>query len=504
MGTAKVKDGSLRILVANRGEIARRLLRGFRAMGLETVAVYSEADRAAPYLTLADQVYPIGPSPPQKSYLQVERILEAGRHTGANAVHPGYGFLAENASFAEAVEGEGWIFIGPRPDSIRAMGDKTEALQIAKDAKVPVMPFYAPTSSEPKEALAKAATKMGFPVMLKAAAGGGGKGMRIAHDVDELKELLPSAVREAESAFGDGRIFLERYLARARHVEVQVLGDGEGAALAFAERDCSIQRRHQKLIEESPAPQLPAKTRKALHEAACSLVQRTRYRGAGTVEFLLAPDGSFYFLEMNTRLQVEHPVTEMVHGVDLVALQLAVAQGQGWPKQLEKSVPSGHAVEVRVYAENPAQDFLPSTGTLAEVVWPSGPGIRVDSGVERGSEVTPHYDPMLAKIIAHGESRHQALQRMRSALKETFIAGVSTTVSFCRELLGSDEFKKGNVYTTFISDKMNGWQGASTDDPWVQAAACAGTRLLKNGAAPSHASGPAPLWGTLLGWRMHR
>ena len=500
-----------RVLVANRGEIAVRLLRGLRALGKDTVAVYSEADTAAPHLRAASRAVCLGPPPPGESYLKVEALLEAARKTGADAIHPGYGFLSENADFAAAVENAGLTFIGPTPDSIRAMGDKTTAGDIAREAGVPTVPAHTPGDAEDGAALQQAAEQIGLPVLVKAAAGGGGKGMRIARTIEEIPELVAAASREAVGAFGDGRVFLERYLENARHVEVQVVGDGKGKALLFGARDCSTQRRHQKLIEECPPPRITEATYDAMLAASRSLVEKTNYRGAGTVEFILAETGEFFFLEMNTRLQVEHPVTELVFGVDLLELQVRVAEGRGWPQELENRAARGHAVEVRIYAENPAAGFLPSIGTLTEVVWPQGPGIRVDAGVERGNEVSIYYDPLLAKIITYGADRDEALTRMQHALDETFLAGVETSVRFCRELIAHEDFRNANVHTTYVGEKLEAAaesaaerateEPARDDEAWWQAAACLGWNQIGGTLAGGPARQPQA-WETLRDWRV--
>lgn len=495
-----------RVLVANRGEIAVRLLRGLQALGKQTVAVYSEADGAAPHVRVATQAVCVGPPAPGESYLNVAALLDAAKETGADAIHPGYGFLSENADFAAAVEAAGLTFIGPTAESIRAMGDKTTAGEIARKAKVPTVPSHTEDST-PQE-LQAAAARIGLPVLVKAAAGGGGKGMRIARSLEELPDLVAAAGREALSAFGDGRVFLERYLENARHVEVQMVGDGEGNALLLGARDCSTQRRHQKLIEECPPPHLPEGTLNAMLAAARSLVVATNYRGVGTVEFILADDGAFYFLETNTRLQVEHPVTECVYGVDLLELQVRVAEKRGWPQELEHRTPRGHAVEVRVYAENPAAGFLPSIGTLTEVVWPQGPGVRVDAGVEQGNEVSIYYDPLLAKIITYADNRESALVRMERALEETFLAGVETSVHFCKQLIAHEDFHAARVHTTYVAEQLEAAAAApdatDTDDSesWWQAAACVGWSL---GAQPHAGSGATTRqpgsWDTLRDWR---
>ena len=446
------------VLVANRGEIARRVLRTFRRLGVNTIAVYSDPDATAPFVADADFAVPLEGITPAETYLDQEKILAAGRRHGATHVHPGYGFLSENASFARAVEEAGLTFIGPTAASIEAMGDKTAAVAEARAAGVPIIPSYIPAAGETfagAELVARA-KEIGLPLMVKAAAGGGGKGMRIARDASEVAELVAAASREAESAFGDGRLFLERYLENARHIEVQLLGDGRGAAIALGERDCSIQRRHQKLIEECPAPRLPEKTRKAMHTAAVSLAERVSYRGAGTVEFILAESGEFFFLEMNTRLQVEHPVTELVFGIDLVEAQLRIANGDFDLSQVDLT-PRGHAIELRVYAEDPANDFLPSVGPLELVHWSDDPGIRVDAGVVTGQTVTIDYDPMLAKLIAYGADRTEAIARLRTAIASSCIAGVETTLAFGRELLGRDDFRDVEISTTMIADRIAPW-----------------------------------------------
>lgn len=495
-----------RVLVANRGEIALRVIRGVQALGLEAVAVYSEVDAGSLAVQAADHAVPIGAPPPGESYLDIEKVIAAARATGADGIHPGYGFLSENADFAQAVAEAGITFLGPTPESIRLMGDKTQAGDQARASGVPTVPAFTPSPEATVAEISAAAEKLGTPLMIKAAAGGGGKGMRIARDLAEVPEMVEAAQREAQTAFGDARVFLERYIERARHVEIQVVGDGKGGALTLGARDCSLQRRHQKLIEESPVPAVPAAVIQDMETAASNLVQQTQYRGAGTVEFILETrDGdsghAFFFLEMNTRLQVEHPVTELVQGVDLVALQVAIARGESWDPDLEQRSPSGHAIEVRVYAENPGVGFLPSIGTLTEVVWPQGPGIRVDAGVASGDEVTLYYDPLLAKIISYGVDRDQAIARMRRALAETFIAGVETSLEFCREILDSTAFRSSQMYTTLIEDELSDWAPREDTDAWQSAAIEAALHLTAGGPV---GGGPPKLptaWESLRDWR---
>ncbi len=495
------------VLVANRGEIARRVLRTCRTLGLQTIAVHSDVDARAPFVADADVAAPLGGDSPAESYLDARKIIAAGRAHGATMVHPGYGFLSENADFARAVEAEGWIFIGPTPENIESMGDKTRAIEEARGAGVPTIRSYVPAPGEDPdlETLTAEARTVGLPLMIKAAAGGGGKGMRIAHREEELPELIAAARREAQAAFGDGRLFLERYLVGARHVEVQLLGDGAGAAIALGERDCSLQRRHQKLIEECPAPGLSEKTRRAMHEAAVALAERVRYRGAGTVEFILDREGDFHFLEMNTRLQVEHPVTEAVFGLDLVAAQFAIAAGTIDLDELRALSPRGHAIELRVYAEDPASGFLPSIGRLEAVCFSDAPGIRIDSGVITGSTVPIEYDPLLAKLIAWGESREQAIERLRAAIADSFIAGVETTLAFGRDLLGREEFRTGDVCTTTIADRMTPWSPPPVDAQWHETIIAAGRHLLagrRGGRGDGPPGGePASPSESLVDWR---
>jgi len=438
-----------KILVANRGEIARRIMRTCRKMGVATVAVYSDADADMPFVAEADEAIRLGPAPSAESYLRIDKILEAAALTGSDAIHPGYGFLAENAAFAEACGEAGVIFIGPTPDTIRSMGSKREAKALAEKAGVPVIPGYDGASQDPK-VLANEAIKIGFPVLLKASAGGGGKGMKLVRAPSELPDAIASASREGRSSFGDGTLLVEKYIENPRHVEIQILGDSHGNLIHLNERECSIQRRHQKIIEETPSLALDAGLRRQMGEAAVRCGKAIGYQNAGTVEFILAPDRSFYFLEVNTRLQVEHPVTELVTGIDLVEEQILVARGETLRASQESVRFEGAAIEVRLYAEDSAAGFLPQSGRVVDWDLPPAEGLRVDSGVETGSEVSIHYDPMLAKIITFGESRGLALQRMRHALRSLSVQGVTTNREFLLRVLDHPAFVAGDIDTHFI------------------------------------------------------
>ena len=436
------------VLVANRGEIARRIVRGCRTLGLATVAVYSEADLDAPHVKDADRAVLLGPAPARESYLDAERLLRAARESGADAVHPGYGFLSENWRFAAVCAEAGLTFIGPSPEGIRAMGDKPQARRRMGAAGVPIVPGSAEPVGD-AEAAARIAAEIGYPVILKAAAGGGGIGMAKVADATALAAALATATRRAQSAFGNGQVYVERYLEAPRHVEVQVFGDSKGTIVHLHERECSIQRRHQKLIEESPAPNLDARTKRGLTEAALAGARAIGYVNAGTLEFLVDAQGGFYFLEMNTRLQVEHPVTEEVTGFDLVAAQLRVAAGEPLPFTQDRIEPRGAAIEVRVYAEDP-KSFLPSPGAITRLTLPSGAGIRVESGVVEGSVVSVHYDPLLFKLIAHGSDRGQALERLTRALDACVVEGVKTTLPLLRTIAAHPEFRRGRVHTQMV------------------------------------------------------
>jgi acetyl-CoA carboxylase biotin carboxylase subunit len=440
-----------KILVANRGEIAVRVVRACRDMGIASVAVYSEVDRRALHVLEADEAYPIGAAPSSESYLRIDRILDAARCSGAEAIHPGYGFLSENPAFASACREAGIVFIGPPPEAMEAVGDKVRARDRMAQAGIPVVPGTPPLSSD-AEAAAKEAKRLGYPVLLKASAGGGGKGMRVVRDVKELRSLLAQARGEALSAFGDDRVFLEKYVARPRHIEVQVMADGHGGCVALGERECSIQRRHQKLIEESPSPVLDAAARRRLLALAVSAMRAVGYVNAGTVEFLRGEDGAFYFMEVNARLQVEHPVTEEVFGVDLVRMQIEIAAGGRLQVGQDALVSRGHAIECRIVAEDPERGFLPSPGTIRRLRVPTGPGIRHDGGTYDGWTVPVHYDPMLAKLVAWGATREVAIQRMARALHEYRVEGPATCIEFHRRVMAHPAFQRGDLHTGFLEE----------------------------------------------------
>ncbi|MBU0984186.1 MAG: acetyl-CoA carboxylase biotin carboxylase subunit [candidate division Zixibacteria bacterium] len=441
-----------KILVANRGEIAVRVIRACHDLGIVSVAICSDCDRTAYHARLADEWYHIGGSPSSESYLNQDRVMQAVKDSGADAVHPGYGFLAENATFAQRCVDEGITFIGPRPETIRGLGDKLVAREMAIKANLPVVPGTDMGADNPDEALAFA-KKIGFPVLVKAAAGGGGKGMRVVESADLFQEALDSASREAKSAFGDGRVFIEKYLVRPRHVEIQILCDTHGNHLHLCERECSIQRRHQKVIEEAPSPIMTDELRERMGTAAVSIAREAGYVGAGTVEFLVDQNRSFYFLEVNTRLQVEHPVTELVTGVDLVKEQVAVAEGRELTLRQEDIRLNGHAIECRIYAEDPSGGFMPSTGTLEHYRLPAGPGVRVDSGVLVWSEIPIYYDPMIAKLCTWGRDRTEAIARMQRALSEYRISGVESTVGFHQVVLANKKFIAGDLSTGFLQEE---------------------------------------------------
>jgi len=436
-------------LIANRGEIALRIVRTLDALNIASVAVYHPLDAEAPYVEAAGEAVEIEGDTPVGAYLQGERIIEAAKQTGADAIHPGYGFLSENAAFAEAVEAAGLVFIGPRAETIRLMGDKITARTFAAENDVPLAPSV--TLGGDLAAFLKAAKEIGFPLLIKASAGGGGKGMQIVEKADELETKVSLAASEAERAFGDGTLYAEKLVGNPRHIEVQVLGDGQGNAIHLGERECSIQRRFQKIIEEAPVPSLPPKTRIAIHETAVGLAKATKYRGAGTVEFILGSDGAFYFLEMNTRLQVEHPVTEMITGIDLVAEQISIAETGKLDRVQEDIIFEGHAIEARLYAEDADNGFLPATGPLLVFKPPKGLGVRVDGGVKEGAEVSSAFDPMLAKLIAYGTDRETAVERLRAALEETVCLGVTTNIDFLARLATHPAFLAGEYDTGFIA-----------------------------------------------------
>jgi acetyl-CoA carboxylase, biotin carboxylase subunit len=460
-----------KILIANRGEIAVRVIRACREMGLSAVAVYSECDRAALHVRAADEAYPIGPSAPRESYLCTDRILDAARRADADAVHPGYGFLAENEAFAAAVRAAGLTFIGPSPETIALMGSKTAARDAATRAGVPVVPGTdAPLDpAAPPDAIAAQAAAIGYPLLVKAVAGGGGKGMRTVTDPADLAGALRAARSEADSAFGDAAVYLEHRLDRPRHIEVQLLGDAHGTVVPFVERECSIQRRHQKVVEESPSPVVTPELRRAITNAAAAVARSVGYASAGTIEFLLDAGGRFYFLEMNTRLQVEHPVTEMVTGVDLVHWQIRLAQGERLDLDPEALLrPRGHAIECRVYAEDPDNSFLPSPGRIRQLRAPAGPGIRDDSGVEAGLEVPIFYDPMISKLVAWAEDRPRAVARMRRAVREYVVSGIRTTLPFFAWLLDQPGFAEGRFHTAFLDEILKARGGEPFQPPTAE------------------------------------
>jgi acetyl-CoA carboxylase, biotin carboxylase subunit len=440
-----------KLLVANRGEIALRILRSARELGIRTVAVYSDADRQAPFVRFADEAFRLGGPAAAESYLNGDRIIEIARAAGAEAIHPGYGFLSENAVFAEKVEENGLIFIGPAPESIRIMGDKLEAKKALRDFDVPMVPGSLAPMRDIGEAR-RFADSLGFPVMLKASAGGGGKGMRIVHREEDLEEEMKRAAGEAQAAFGDSTLFMEKCILKPRHIEIQVLADMHGNCVHLFERDCSIQRRHQKLIEEAPSAVLDDALRSRMGMAAVQVAKACHYRGAGTVEFMFDADRNFYFLEMNTRLQVEHPVTELITGLDLVKLQIACAEGQSLPFCQDDLSFRGHAIEVRVNAEDPENAFLPDSGVITHYEVPAGPGIRVDDGYRAGMEVPVYYDPMIAKLIAWGSNREEAIARMVRAVDEYIISGVKTTLSFARFALSHEVFLQARHTTDFVPE----------------------------------------------------
>ncbi|WP_089967015.1 acetyl-CoA carboxylase biotin carboxylase subunit [Lihuaxuella thermophila] len=441
-----------KVLIANRGEIACRIIRSCKSRGLKTVAVYSEADRELPYVSLADEAVLIGPPPVAKSYLNMEAILEAASRTGADSIHPGYGFLSENAVFAQKVIDRGLIWIGPEPGVIARMGDKVTARRTMMEAGVPVVPGTDGLGSI--EEAVREAGKIGFPVMLKASAGGGGIGMQVSRDALELEKTFPSTQSRAKAYFGDETLFLEKWIERSRHVEVQIAADSAGNVIHLFERECSVQRRNQKVIEESLSPSIQPETRVRLYEAAVRAAKAVRYTGVGTVEFLLGPDDEFYFLEMNTRLQVEHPVTESITGLDLVDLQLSLVEGEHLPVTQEQVQASGHAMEFRIYAEDPVT-FMPSPGRLTKFHPPQGEGIRIDAGVETGNTVSPFYDPMIAKCIVSGFSRKEVLERSRQALKDFQVEGIKTNLPLLLELLEHPEFVSGHYSTQILNKSTN-------------------------------------------------
>lgn len=490
------------ILIANRGEIAVRIIRTCREMGIRAIALYSDADADALHVYLADEAIPIGPAPAAESYLNTGKILAAAQESGADAIHPGYGFLSENADFAQAVADAGLRFIGPPVSAMRVMGSKTEARSAMERAGVPVVPGY--QAGQATGDLLRAAEEIGYPVLVKAAAGGGGKGMRIVAGVDALPEAVESARREAQAAFGDDRLFLEKYIPAPRHVEFQIFGDSHGNLIHLGERECSIQRRHQKIVEETPSPALHPELRARMGRAAVLAARAVEYVGAGTVEFLLDENENFYFLEMNTRLQVEHPITELVTGLDLVRWQIRTADGARLPLRQEEVRPHGHAIECRIYAEDPANGFLPAIGTILRLHEPSGPGIRMDSGVRAGDAISRFYDPLLAKVSVHAENRAAAVNRMDRALRELVILGdLVTNAAFLRDVMAHPVFQAGETNTRFIDEHFSDWQPFGGPPPHAAliAAALAQMQQQARPAAPGDEDSRSP-WQQLLDFRI--
>ncbi len=511
-----------KILIANRGEIACRVMTTARRMGIRTVAVYSDADANSRHVAMADEAVRIGPSPASESYLRSDRIMAAVAATGADAVHPGYGFLSENEAFAQTLSDAKVTFIGPPPSAIHAMGSKSEAKKLMERAKVPLVPGYHGDAQQP-DLLQKEANRIGYPVLIKASAGGGGKGMRVVTRSDEFIASLGSCQREAKASFGDDHVLIERYVQRPRHIEIQVFADSHGNAVSLFERDCSVQRRHQKIIEEAPAPGMTAARRRAMGEAAVAAAKAVGYVGAGTVEFIADPSGEFFFMEMNTRLQVEHPVTEMITGYDLVEWQLRVADGEALndmvPDLQQQLAIRGHSFEARIYAENPDKGFLPATGRILHLAQPTAvefrrnqddngfhdpAPVRIDAGVRAGDQITPYYDPMIAKLIVWGEDRAHALARMHAALSDFHIVGVANNVDFLSRLVANDAFARGDVHTGLIEQERerlfphtSGDQAQSPEIQTMLALACA--RIL---ADETRSAAPDP-WSSAHGWRLN-
>ncbi len=476
-----------KILVANRGEIALRIMRSIKEMGIATVAVYSDADRLSPHVRFADEAVNIGPAPSNQSYLVMDRIIEVAKSTGTDGIHPGYGFLSENAVFAKMVTDAGIKFIGPSPEAIEVMGSKLAAKAAVADYDTPLVPGTEEAISDPEEAK-KIAREIEFPILIKASAGGGGKGMRIVEHEDELDEQMQRAISEAESAFGDGSVFIEKYVVGPRHIEIQVLADQHGNYLHLHERDCSVQRRHQKVVEEAPSAVLTPEIRKKMGEAAVNVAKACDYEGAGTVEFLLDANMKFYFLEMNTRLQVEHPVTELITGIDLVKEQVKIAQGEPLAMKQEDIPLIGHSMELRVYAEDPANNFLPDIGKLIRYRKPEGPGVRVDDGYAEGMDIPIYYDPMISKLITYGADRKEAIDRMLRAIEDYEISGVQTTLEFGKFVFRHEAFVKGDFDTGFVGKYFTP-ESLNTDNPEdEEIAAMLSVRLMEKGSGSDSSS----------------
>lgn len=490
-----------KLLVANRGEIALRVMRTAKEMGIKTVAVYSEADRNALHVRYADEAILLGPPPSNQSYLLGDKIIEESLRLGVDAIHPGYGFLSENAEFSEKVRNAGISFLGPKPYAINTMGDKLLAKQAVKDFEVPLVPGTDEAITD-VPAAQKLAEEIGYPVLIKAAAGGGGKGMRIVHSTSEFVEQMDLAVSEATSAFGNGSVFIEKYVDSPRHIEIQVLADQHGNVVHLFERECSVQRRHQKVVEEAPSSVLTEETRHAMGQAAVNVAKACNYEGAGTVEFIYDASGAFYFLEMNTRLQVEHPVTELITGVDLVREQIRIAEGHPLSFTQEDLKIHGHAIEVRVYAEDPMENFVPDVGNLKLYQRPQGPGIRVDDGLEQGMDVPIYYDPMIAKLIVHAGDRDTAMDRMIRAIDEYRIIGVKTTLPFCRFTMEHEAFRSGHFDTHFVQKHYEPSMLVRTDEEGGKIAALMGA-WLQNTQSPQAVSASVSTPGT-SSWKRNR
>ncbi len=494
-----------KLLVANRGEIALRVLRSAKEMGIATVAIYSEADRNALHVRYADEAVCVGPPASKDSYLRGDKILAVCKELGVDAIHPGYGFLSENAGFARAVRAAGLIFVGPSPEAMEIMGDKLSAKQAVKAYNIPLVPGTDEAISD-VPAAKRIAQEVGFPILIKASAGGGGKGMRIVNNADEFEEQMQLAINEAISAFGDGAVFIEKFVTGPRHIEIQVLGDEYGHIVHLFERECSIQRRHQKVIEEAPSSVLTPALRAQMGQCAVDVARACDYTGAGTVEFLLDDQHNFYFLEMNTRLQVEHPVTEQITGLDLVKEQIRVAQGEPLAFRQEDLTITGHALELRVYAEDPQNNFLPDIGTLITYVRPQGPGVRVDDGFEQGMDIPIYYDPMIAKLVTFGADRAEAIARMLRAIEEFQITGIETTLPFGRYVLTHPAFVSGHFDTNFIRDHFTPTTlaPATPDEATAQVAAALGALLLSEKKPKSVAAASETTGAEVSGWRRNR
>jgi len=490
-----------KILIANRGEIALRVIRACREMGIATVAVYSAVDREARHVQMSDEAVFLGPPAPLESYLNIKAIVSAAQKTGAEAIHPGYGFLAENPLFAGRCEEAGIVFIGPDSKALALVGDKVASRKTAAGIGVLIIPGMMAPGREMRD-FEEAIQKIGYPALVKASGGGGGKGMHIVRSAKELQERIEASRREARSAFGDDSVYLEKYLEQPRHVEFQVLADRHGNAVHLFERECSIQRRHQKIVEETPSVAVSAELRARMGEVAVAIIRATHYTNAGTVEFLLDQDGNFYFLEVNARIQVEHPITEMVVGVDLVHQQIAIAAGEKLPFRQEELRQRGHAIECRIYAEDPAAGFLPSPGKILFVREPEGPGVRCDSGVYSGITVTPYYDPILSKLIVHAEDRESARRRMITALADYTIIGIQTTVEFLREVIEHPEFAAGRTHTHFIEQHFPNWTPRTGDEALLDFALIAGALAGQERAAARSSSAQKSLtpWQTVGRW----